>query len=175
MLAAACSETPTTAPTAGPSFRSSQSLSNRYILVASSATSLPADLARAVDAAGGQLGQTLPQIGLAVATSNDPGFAANATKIAGVQDVAPDPVVQWTDPLARVVEAGDVTQDGVGDVETFRAEQWAPDAVSAPAAWNAGALGAGARVAIVDGGIRDTHIDIAPNLDLTHSISFVPG
>ncbi|TMG81059.1 MAG: peptidase S8 and S53 subtilisin kexin sedolisin, partial [Betaproteobacteria bacterium] len=30
-------------------------------------------------------------------------------------------------------------------------------------------------VAILDGGIRDTHIDIAPNLDATHSISFVPN
>ena len=32
-----------------------------------------------------------------------------------------------------------------------------------------------ARVAILDGGIRDTHIDIAPNLDVAHSRSFVTG
>jgi len=36
-------------------------------------------------------------------------------------------------------------------------------------------VGAGARVAILDGGLRDTHIDIAPNLDVAHSASFVPG
>ena len=40
---------------------------------------------------------------------------------------------------------------------------------------SAGYQGAGARVAIIDGGIRSTHIDIAPNLDAARSASFVPG
>jgi subtilisin family serine protease len=47
--------------------------------------------------------------------------------------------------------------------------------VHAPDAWDAGARGAGARVAVLDGGIRSTHIDIAPRLDVAHSVSFVPG
>jgi subtilisin family serine protease len=62
----------------------------------------------------------------------------------------------------------------VGATETFRLVQWAPDAVSAPAAWDAGATGAGARVAVIDGGIHSTHIDIAPHLDVARSRSFVP-
>jgi len=62
-----------------------------------------------------------------------------------------------------------------GAGETFRRAQWVPDALSAPAAWDAGAMGAGARVAILDGGIRDTHLDIAPELDVARSRSFVPG
>jgi lantibiotic leader peptide-processing serine protease len=81
-----------------------------------------------------------------------------------------------------VVDAGELTDDGslnetsaFGTAETFRREQWVPDAISAPAAWDGGNMGAGARVAIIDGGIRDTHIDIAPNLDVARSRSFVSG
>jgi subtilisin family serine protease len=90
-------------------------------------------------------------------------------------------VVQWVNP-ERVVDAGEVSPDVVvtpdatfGNAETFRRIQWAPDAVHAPDAWDAGARGAGARVAVLDGGIRNTHIDIAPRLDVAHSVSFVPG
>ena len=53
--------------------------------------------------------------------------------------------------------------------------QWAPGAISAPQAWAAGYRGRGARVAVLDGGVHSTHIDIAPNLDVAHSTSFVPG
>jgi len=89
--------------------------------------------------------------------------------------------VQWVKP-ERVMDVDGGTEDvsvspatAVGAAETFRRAQWVPDAMSAPAAWNAGNTGAGARVAILDGGIRDTHIDIAPNLDVAHSRSFVTG
>jgi len=144
-------------------------------------TQLPSDLAAQVSAAGGTVTTSIDQIGVAVAASSDPGFAARAGKIKGVSDVTEDIEVQWVPP-DRVVEAGEVTEAGSVDAttafgtgETFRRAQWVPDAMSAPAAWDAGNMGAGARVAIVDGGIRDTHIDIAPNLDVAHSRSFVPG
>lgn len=48
-------------------------------------------------------------------------------------------------------------------------------AVEGPAAWATGAAGKGARVAILDGGIHSTHIDLAANIDLGASTSFVPG
>src|SRR5438309_1629093 len=90
-------------------------------------------------------------------------------------------MVQWVpqDAEPTMVEVDDLVSvepaSVFGSLESFRPLQWAPDAVSAPAAWTTGAIGAGARVAIVDGGIRDTHIDIAPELDVAHSRSFVPG
>src|SRR6267143_5904614 len=127
-------------------------------------TQLPSDLAAQVSAAGGTVTTSIDQIGVAVAASSDPGFAARAGKIKGVSDVTEDIEVQWVPP-DRVVEAGEVTEAGSVDAttafgtgETFRRAQWVPDAMSAPAAWDAGNMGAGARVAIVDGGIRDTHI-----------------
>jgi len=147
-------------------------------------STLPADLAAAVAAAGGTVTASLTQIGVAVASSSDPDFAARAGKIGGVSSVDEDVSVQWVPP-ERVVDAGDLSDDGAvppaepaasfGASESFRLIQWAPDAISAPAAWDVGARGAGARVAILDGGIHSTHVDIAPNLDVAHSRSFVPG
>jgi len=143
---------------------------------------LPADLAAQVQRAGGTLTTAIGQVGIAVASSDDPGFAGRAARIKGVFGVAPDAQVQWVDP--RETTVGEELVDEVpppeataafGAGEGFRLIQWAPDAVSAPAAWDAGATGAGARVAVLDGGIHSTHIDIAPNLDVARSRSFVPA
>lgn len=144
-------------------------------------TELPADLAAQVSAAGGTVTSSFGQIGVAVAASTDPQFAARASKIKGISAVTEDMEVQWVAP-ERVVDAGELSDAGsldgatsFGATETFRRVQWAPDAISAPAAWDLGARGAGARVAILDGGIHSTHLDIAPNLDVAHSRSFVTG
>src|SRR6185436_19260515 len=134
-----------------------------------------------VAAAGGALTSSLDRIGVALASSNDPAFATRAAKISGVATVDEDIEVQWVKP-DQFVDAGEATEAAdveptaaFGNAETFRRIQWAPDAVHAPAAWDAGQRGAGARVAVIDGGIRDTHIDIAPRLDVAHSRSFVPN
>jgi subtilisin family serine protease len=177
---AACSDEPATAPRAGPLFATSATGAKTYVILGTGNT-LPSDIAARVTAAGGALAANLTRIGVAVATSSDPGFAANLGRAPGVQAVAEDVMLDFGQPrvegLLEADPAGEpgAGQTAVGALETFRAVQWAPDAVSAPAAWDAGYQGAGARVAILDGGIRDTHIDIAPNLDAAHSASFVPG
>ena len=149
-----------------------------YILNAAG-TSLPADLATSIASSGGTLTSAFSEAGVAIATSDDPGFAAKAARIRGIGQVGPDIVLQFTNPhLSGDAMSADSAVDEVsgkfGSNESFRALQWAPDAVNAPAAWDAGARGRGARVAIVDGGIADRHIDIAPNLDAKVSTSFVP-
>jgi subtilisin family serine protease len=192
IVVAACVENPPISPTAETATQAPTAGSPALQVVAAPAdaksyvinftgTQLPSDLAAQVTAAGGALTTSIPQIGVAVAASSDPGFAARAGQIKGVSTVDEDITVQWLNP-EQVADAGEVFDDGIatpatafGSAETFRREQWAPDAISAPAAWDAGARGAGARVAVVDGGIRNTHIDIAPNLDVAHSVSFVPG
>jgi lantibiotic leader peptide-processing serine protease len=142
---------------------------------------VPSGLAAAVQAAGGKLTRAIPQIGVAFAVSSDAGFAARAAQIAGVTSVAQDMVVQWVDPNESVVEAGagdgagGVGGAGIGDDERFFPIQWAPKAVHAPEAWAAGARGAGVRVAVIDGGMRNTHLDLRDNMDNAHSTSFVPG
>jgi len=192
IVAAACveyapisptAETATQAPTAGsPTLQvvAAPAAAKSYV-INFTGSQLPADLAAQVSAAGGTVTTSVDQIGVAVAASSDPGFAARAAKINGVADVTEDIDVQWVAP-EQVVEAGELSDAGslngatsFGATEAFRQIQWAPDAVSAPAAWDLGARGAGARVAILDGGIHSAHQDIAPNLDVAHSRSFVPG
>jgi lantibiotic leader peptide-processing serine protease len=142
-------------------------------------TEIPANLAAQVAAAGGTLTSSLDRIGVAIVSSSDPAFAERAAQISGVEGVGEDVEVQWVKP-ERFVEAGDATEAGVepnatfGSAETFRQIQWAPDAIHAPEAWDLGQRGAGVRVAVLDGGIHSTQIDIAPRLDVARSRSFVP-
>jgi subtilisin family serine protease len=116
----------------------------------------------------------LNQIGVALATSADPAFAESASSIPGLQGVAADRMLEVDPPQVYELE-GELGLEGHGENETFWATQWATRAIHAPEAWHAGALGAGARVAILDSGIRNTHIDLAPNFDVARSRSFVPG
>ncbi|MEO6528529.1 MAG: S8 family serine peptidase [Gemmatimonadaceae bacterium] len=143
---------------------------------------LPASLAVDVAAAGGVVTSRMDGIGLAVASSADPGFRARAAKIAGVRSASPDLVLQWTSPkqAGEAVEAdasSPVTTQAnvIGSVETFRAIQWNVDAISAPSAWTAGYQGAGARVAVIDGGVYAAHYDLRNRVDAARSKSFVPG
>src|SRR5688500_9948258 len=64
--------------------------SQRYLIVAQSEGSLPADLAAQVEALGGSLDVSLEDIGVAGATSADPDFAAYAEScIPGLRSVTP--------------------------------------------------------------------------------------
>jgi lantibiotic leader peptide-processing serine protease len=154
-----------------------------YLVVA--AGQLPASLVAQLRAAGGTVERVIPEVGVAAVTSADPGFPARAERLGGVQGVAEDEIVAWVAPRPRAARAprlptrrltpASTAGVPVGAHETYRHLQWALDAVSAPAAWRAGALGAGARVAIVDGGIDPRHVDLAANFDVARSRSFVPG
>lgn len=178
---AGCASERVAAPRGGPAFAVTAAGARTYVVLGAGNT-LPAGLAAAVTKAGGALTATLDGIGVAVATSDRPGFAAALAKANGVQAVAEDTVLDFAMPRVEgTVEADQaavpdpVANASLGASETFRDAQWAPDAVSAPQAWDAGYRGAGARVAILDGGLWNTHIDIAANLDVAHSTSFVPG
>lgn len=143
---------------------------------------LPASLAADIAAAGGSVTARMDGIGIAVATSTDPDFRARAKSIAGVRAVSPDLVRQWSSPKeggeAVELDASSIvstTANVIGSTETFRKIQWNVDAISAPSAWTAGYQGAGARVAVIDGGIRSSHIDLVNRIDVARSKSFVPG
>jgi lantibiotic leader peptide-processing serine protease len=144
--------------------------------------SLPATLEADVAAAGGTITSRLDGIGIAVASSSDPAFRSRAAKLAGVRAVSPDLVAQWTSPKtsAQVVDVDAASvppaqANTIGGLETFRPIQWNVDAISAPAAWTAGYQGAGARVAVIDGGVYNAHIDLRNRVDVAHSRSFVPN
>jgi len=122
----------------------------------------------AVEAAGGAVVYGHPTSGIGLATSTAPDFLDRVMASKAFKYGAPDVVVQWQPdvPTQQAITPED---------ETFYPFQWSLTALEAPAAWNAGCTGAGARVAILDGGIYDQHVDLDDNLDTACSVSFVPG
>ena len=65
---------------------SAQPPAKSYIIMAAG-NRLPSNLAQAVSAAGGTLTRTIPEIGIAVASSTNSNFAARAAGISGVRSV----------------------------------------------------------------------------------------
>lgn len=131
--------------------------------------------ARAVAAAGGSLSFSHEGTGIGVATSANPGFAAQVATLAKFSAVTPDMMVQWQKPMETVTIEETALNPNPPTDTFYPYIQWAPQAVRAPDAWTAGCTGAGARVAILDGGIHNTHVDLDAQVDFKASRSFVPG
>lgn len=146
-----------------------------YLLVAQN--QLPTGLEAQVAAIGGTVERTIAEIGVAVVRSDNPDFQAQAAGIRGIQSALPNVTLQWIPPqegeFVSVEDYGNPPSSG--DDDPFFDLQWGHDAVDAPEAWNAGARGAGARVAVLDTGFDLDHPDLAPNIDFGSSANFVPG
>ena len=116
--------------------------------------------------------------GIGVVTSTDPDFLRAALRSGAFDRGGLDMDVQWQDPNTRFADESINLEEEVvtpGD-ETFVNEQWSIVGMNLPAAWAAtGYTGAGVRIAVLDGGIHSTHIDLDGNLDVARSTSFVPG
>lgn len=130
--------------------------------------------AAAVADAGGTVTFSHDGAGVATATSSNPKFLQTVKKSKAITDAALDMVVQWTNPAVGPAITANFTNPPNND-RYFNTIQWAPQAIDAPAAWALGCTGLGVRVAILDGGIQNTHPDLAPNFDVARSVSFVPG
>ena len=140
------------------------------------------------DALGSSVIARYDAIGIVVAQSSDPNFAARAAALPGVQSVTEDQELQWISPNETVVQADNVIDDSEvpppdasalppANQETFSAVQWNLHQIHADQTAANGDRGNGvtrARVAILDTGIVASHIDIAANLNTALSASFVP-
>ena len=127
----------------------------------------------AVFRAGGTVVFSHGKCGVAVVESDSPDFIALALAQRAFTSVAEDQVIQWQPPAREIrgPQRGGLTP---GD-ETFINTQWNITAVDAAGAWAAGFTGDGVRVAVIDGGIWDTHIDLVGRVDVAASKSFVYG
>jgi subtilisin family serine protease len=165
----ACSDQQDPSPTA-PAENPSVAISKKVPSYVISFSAKEAGNVRAViERAGGKVGFLSKRAGLATVESADPAFAGKLRTARGIRAVALDTVVQWVDPNERVQQAS------IGSDETFFAAQWAPRSIHAEEAWDAGARGTGARVAVLDGGLNDTHVDLNTSVDVARSRSFVPS
>jgi len=139
---------------------------------------------------GSSLVAQYDDIGVVVAQSSDPNFAAQVAAMFGVDQVAEDPDRSWLDPNEQVIPLEEYAFDDSAvlppgssalppaNAETFSALQWNLHQVHADQTAANGDRGNGvvrARVAVLDTGIFSTHIDIAANLNVGLSTSFVPG
>jgi len=128
--------------------------------------------AQAVKRAGGEIVFSHGASGVGVVVSGNPDFVEDARSTRAFSRVAADIVVEWQPPIrSSVLDPSMVTP---GD-EGFFPFQWNMQAIEAPAAWAEGYDGSGVRVAVIDGGINDSHIDLAGQVDAVCSTSFVEG
>jgi len=152
----------------------------RTYVVVGNAGKLPAKLDAAVNAAGGTVVRSLPQIGVAIVESSSSGFGASLGKVAGLDAVLPDARIT---PALPVVGATLAIEDGATlpanhtslVTDAWAALQWNLDAVDAGTAWQAGQFGTGVRVAVLDSGLASAHIDLAANVNTALCASFIPG
>ena len=156
-------------------------------LILTRSNNLPANLERSIREAGGEIVQTYPQVGVAVAIAHSPDFLIRARNISNIESVTPDFILKYSDePTFEAIESLEGNSGSEANSASARTAfnwrgaffdgfQWAPQSIEATKAWDAGFTGAGVRVAVLDGGFHANHIDISPNLDRAGSRSTVPG
>jgi subtilisin family serine protease len=131
-----------------------------------------AKLDAAVSAAGGAVVKRLPKLGAVVAEGGG-GFQAAVERQKGVVQAMPNLIVRWQPKVQRipafVSDDVDPPNNPPGSIDSRFNLQWGHAAVKAVDAWNAGQRGAGARVAVLDGGFSVDHPDIVSQYDPTCS------
>jgi len=149
-----------------------------YVIVSRSQGAGSTDLDATIAAAGGTLTGRQTEIGLAFASSDNPNFAAQVRADAKVQDVAADVMIRWLpDIQAKRADLQPSPSNTQTSPEGFYVFQWNHRAIHANVANDAGNTGWGvkrARVAVIDQGVYPTHPDLAANLNVALSKSFVP-
>jgi subtilisin family serine protease len=148
-----------------------------YLIVVKGQGKGSADLDDLVARAGGAITAKIPEIGVVLASSFNPDFLAVVTADPRVQKAAEDIEVQWSDNEQFVkASESDLQVTGVNS-EPYWGYQWNIRQIYANDTAAAGYMGSEAkraRVAVLDSGIWSGHPDIAPNLNLGLSMSFVP-
>jgi lantibiotic leader peptide-processing serine protease len=141
--------------------------------------SVPSTAASKIQAAGGTLVYSYPQIGVAIATSGSSSF--------GTTLAASDSSVQGAVANAgfgtrlRDLDGADSTASPAVPAtpapgsDNLSALQWDMDQIQAPAARAINGGSASITVGDIDTGIDWTHPDLAPNVDFANSVSCIGG
>jgi subtilisin family serine protease len=157
-----------------------------YTVAFTDASGLPANTDALVAAAGGQVRTRLPEVGGVGVTSTDPDFAAKMSRNSSVKAVAASVTTKLIDPVEDAAGTGGSSDNGGNFSPPGPDPQPMPDSLGREQ-WdkmrmNATATGSYAvqpgrkdvRVFVIDTGADLTHPDVAPNLDVAQSRSFVP-
>jgi lantibiotic leader peptide-processing serine protease len=129
---------------------------------------VPSDVVARIEAAGGRVLHTLPEVGIVIATATGPSFAEAMKRDTRVQSVGLDPIMG----LPEVVNAEELAADALLDEVNSPTPAddlynvgwvWGVNRVKAPAAWARGVAGSGVVIGILDTGIATNHPDL-PNV-----------
>ncbi len=148
-----------------------------YVIVAKNQGKGSTAIDDLISMAGGTIVSKLESIGVVLASSDNPQFLDIIVRDRRVSQAAEDIEVNWL-PNENYIETNeaDLVAQGVNS-EPYWGYQWNIRQIFADQTAAKGDLGNGvmrARVAVLDSGIYSTHPDIAPNLNITLSKSFVP-
>jgi len=149
------------------------SFDQRYVVVFTG-SSIPADAADLVAAAGGTLVDGLPEVGVGFATSADPTFAERLQTAAGVESVGREDELEVEAAGAGDGDEGSLVEGGADGgtpvatgptaADDLYADQWNIRRVKADQAWAVTTGSHNTVVAVLDTGIASNHPDVAPNL-----------
>ncbi|MGW1893092.1 S8 family peptidase [Streptomyces sp. NPDC002004] len=143
-----------------------------------------ASVQRAVEQAGGTVVVTYEKIGVIVAHSSAPDFAARMRAVRGVDSAgatrtAPLTATGTTDEGAAQylskAQAAAVARDAAPGTEPLEADQWDLRAIGADQAARIDPGSRNVTVGVIDTGVDDTHPDIAPNFSASQSANCVGG
>ena len=163
-----------------------QPVTRQWVVAFNSQNSVPANVDKIVASAGGTITLRLPQIGGIGVVSSNPNFATDIAKDASVKSADVATETKLIDP---VIEPGitSATDNGGTYSPTGPDSQPMPDPLGYEQ-WDKKKLNAtltgtypiqqgrkDVRVFVIDTGADTTHPDVAPNLDVADSRSFVPS
>ena len=140
------------------------------VLIDPAYVATPDDVRIAIVAAGGTVVEEYLRIRLVIARSDWPDFAST---VVGLSPAVSGAFPNLELPVWGTLDAGDAEDVLVADDSLYEL-QWSHKAIDVPGAWALGARGQGVRVAVLDTSIDANHPDIAPNLNVALSRSFVP-
>lgn len=148
--------------------------STRSWLVIGKNGRIAANLEARIIANGGVITARIPEIGVLAVSAPSADFANG---VGGIRSIVPNRIYQFNKPtvVESAPELDYANPPFSGDDDTRFNLQWGHTAVKAVDAWNNGVFGAGARVAVLDGGFDLDHPDLAPNIDFAASKNFVDG
>jgi subtilisin family serine protease len=148
-----------------------------YVILARAQGAGSANLDSLIASAGGLITAKLPEIGVVLASADNPDFLKILLQDPRIQQAAEDIEVQWI-PNEKAIEADEALLGPAGvNSEPYWGYQWNIRQIRADLTAAQGIVGNGvvrARVAVLDSGIWPTHPDLAPNVNVALSRSYVP-
>jgi subtilisin family serine protease len=163
-LGACADQTPTGPAPSGPIRATATAQSGRVVSGATFvnfAETIPAAFARDVVAAGGEVVFAFPEIGVVVIRGLDDAATARTAAVHGAVSFGADPLTPATPEQLPRIAAGEFVSATSG--EPFASALWGMRMIGADRAIDAGYMGEGAVIGVVDSGIDYTHPDLAGN------------